>query len=63
MRLVWIGGRRRKFDQPSIDDVSSDDATGSYDTDTADLINELKGTTNDILAALRNAGIIQPPSP
>jgi hypothetical protein len=58
-RLVWIGGRKRQFDQDAIADVAGADADGTYGAEEAALINEIKGQTNEILAALRAAGIVK----
>ena len=48
-------GRRIHKVDPSVEAV----ADGTYDTDTADLINELQTQLNDLLDKLTDAGLME----
>ena len=43
----------------SVANVTEADADETYDSDTADLINELKTKLNALLASLRSAGLME----
>lgn len=42
----------------TVADVETADADATYGQPEADLVNELKGTVNDLLASLRAAGVL-----